>query len=139
LDLIHATLASPTVVNGAAIFVNSGTAHITNTIIASHTTGIQQTGGTASEDYNLFFGNTTDRVGIGVGANSLTGNPAFANLTIDDYKLTASSVAINKGLGVGVSNDFEGETRPQGVAPDIGYDESPFATLTYIYLPLVSK
>jgi hypothetical protein len=139
LDLIHTTVASPTVANGAAIFINSGTAHITNTIIASHTAGIQQTGGTASEDYNLFFGNTADRLGIGAGANSLSGNPAFANLTVDDYKLTASSVAINKGLEVGVSSDFEGETRPQGAAPDIGYDESPFAAQTYIYLPLVLR
>jgi hypothetical protein len=38
-----------------------------------------------------------------------------------------------------VTSDFEGETRPQGDAPDIGYDESPFAGLTYVYLPVVVK
>jgi predicted outer membrane repeat protein len=60
LELIHATLTNPTLATGSAIFVNSGTVNITNTIIASHTTGIQQTSGTANEDYKLFFGNTTD-------------------------------------------------------------------------------
>jgi hypothetical protein len=142
LDLIHTTIASPTLAGGAAIFFNNGAARITNTIIASHSIGILQAGGAATENYNLFFGNTTDRVGVGAGANSLNGNPAFANPAADDYKLTSASSAIDQGLDVGVTSDFEGEIRPQVGGPDIGYDESPFAAvppLDLIYLPIMLK
>jgi hypothetical protein len=139
VDVIHSTIASPTLAGGAALFFNNGTAWITNTIIASHSLGILQAGGTATENYNLFFGNTTDRVGLAAGINSLNGNPAFTNPTADNYKLAAGSAATNQALDVGVTDDFEGEIRPQAGAPDIGYDESPFAPLSLNYIPIVLK
>jgi len=54
LRLIHTTIVSPsTPTVDAAVYVNGGTVYLTNTIIASHTTGIQQAGGAVVEDYNL--------------------------------------------------------------------------------------
>jgi hypothetical protein len=48
-----------------------------------------------------------------------------------------TSEAINKGIDLGMTTDFEGDPRPQAGAPDIGYDESAFAPP--VYLPLVVK
>ncbi len=44
---------------------------------------------------------------------------------LDGYHLTRLSAAVSKGLGVGVSDDLEGEARPQplGTLPDLGADE----------------
>jgi len=51
---------------------------LTNTVIASHTIGISSTG-TVLGDYNLFFGNWTNRVGtFTAGAHDVYGDPAFA-------------------------------------------------------------
>jgi uncharacterized repeat protein (TIGR01451 family)/CSLREA domain-containing protein len=125
IRLIHTTIASPTLANGAAIAVLTGTVGVTNTIIASHTTGISRTTGIVNEDYNLFYGNTIDRANVAAGANSLNGDPAFVSPALADYHLTASSAALERGVNAGVSVDFDGHTRPQGSAPDIGFDEFP--------------
>ncbi len=126
VDILHATIASPTIVAGQAIYIAGGTANITNTIIASHTTGIEQAGNSSvNEDYNLFFNTpTTITAGVNSGGNSFVGNPAFLNPANDDYHLTVASAALDAGVEVGVTVDFEGDVRPQVAGPDIGYDES---------------
>ena len=126
--LRHATIASPTVGSGSAIYVLSGTVHITNTIIASYTIGLERAGGALSEDYNLFFGTTSPISGsVTSGGNGvLWGDPAFANPAGADYHLTLGSPAIDMGTNAGVTSDFENDVRPQGHGYDIGYDESPF-------------
>jgi predicted outer membrane repeat protein len=45
VELLHTTVASPTVGAGNAIYVNAGTVNITNTIVSRYTTGIQVGGG----------------------------------------------------------------------------------------------
>lgn len=125
-QILHATIASPTQVNGAAIYVANGTVNITNTIIVSHTTGIQRAGGTVNQNYNLFWGNANNTTGtVGGGTGSITGNPAFTDPTTDDYHLTAASVAIDRGVNIGIATDFEGQARPLGNSFDLGYDEMP--------------
>ncbi|MCK6624335.1 MAG: choice-of-anchor D domain-containing protein [Anaerolineae bacterium] len=125
-QILHATIASPTQVNGAAIYVANGTVNITNTIIVSHTTGIQRAGGTVNQNYNLFWGNANNTTGtVGGGTGSITGNPAFTDPTTDDYHLTAASVAIDRGVNTGIATDFEGQARPLGNSFDLGYDEMP--------------
>lgn len=129
-QILHTTVASPTLASGSAIYgAFKAVVGISNTIVTSHTTGIHINGGTAYENYNLFFGNNANTLGseINGGANDLTGNPAFANPAADDYHLTASSAALDRATNVGVTLDFEGQPRPQGLGRDIGYDESPFA------------
>ena len=124
--LVHATIASPTLPSGAqaAIFVAAGTVYITNSIIASHTTGIQRNGGTVTQNNNLFFANTNHTVGTVNGGPSPKGNPAFFDSV--SYTLTASSAAIDVGINAGIPTDFFGNARPQGGASDAGYAESPF-------------
>ena len=51
--LRHVTIAHPSLGSGPAILLTSGTANITNTIIASYTVGISQTGGILTADYDL--------------------------------------------------------------------------------------
>lgn len=125
--LRHSTIASPTLASGSAVIALVGTFNITNTIIASHTFGISRTSGIVNENFNLLFGNATDRAaGIVAGANTVYGNPAFALPGADDYHLTATSAARDSGVNIGIGVDFDGEARPIGPGFDIGYDESPW-------------
>jgi CSLREA domain-containing protein len=128
LQLIHVTIVSPTAPTGAteAIYVGNGTAQLTNTLIASHTVGIGQTGGVVSEDYTLFDAVNVPYAGlITSGGHSLTGTAAFYDTTW--YTLTAPSAAIDRGGNADVTDDYFGDLRPQGNGYDIGYDESPYA------------
>jgi hypothetical protein len=137
VSILHTTIASPTRAASAAFVVQAGALLVTNTIIASHTVGIQRNGGTVLENFNLFFGNGTDRsAGVPVGPNSLSGNPRFANVWAGDHHLTEASPARNTGVNAGITTDFEGHPRPIGGAYDMGYDEwlPPRA-----YVPLIAR
>ena len=141
VEIIHTTLAAPQPVERSAIFVSKGSAHITNTIIASHTVGIQRSGGTVHENYNLFFGNGADRMGeISVGAHSVQADPRFVNPAGGDYRLGAGSAAIDAGVNLGVTHDLAQTARPQGDGVDIGaYESAPQATSLFIFLPLIQQ
>jgi predicted outer membrane repeat protein len=129
LNVYHTTLANPSLASGRAIHISSGTSNLINNIITNHDTGIRHSGGTVTQDYNLFFGNTTNTSGtIGGGANSLVGDPAFVDPAVGDYRLTHLSAALNRGTDVGITTDFEGDARPAGGGFDLGFDEAPFAT-----------
>ena len=69
VQILYATIASPTVASGEAIHIDAGTVGITDTIVASYTTGITAAAGTTYENYNLFFGNGTNKVGTTGGTN----------------------------------------------------------------------
>lgn len=53
-------------------------------------------------------------------AGCINANPLFVNLASGDFRLQASSAAINGGINTGVSRDYTGISRPQGAAFDIG-------------------
>ena len=136
-DVIHTTVASPTMASASAFFVGSGTIRITNTIVASHTTGFNRGIGTVFEDYTLFDAVLTPRgSGVLAGAHSFTGTAGFAAPAVDNYRLLSASSALDAGADAGVGTDFEGTTRPFGAGFDIGYDEwvPPRA-----YLPVVGR
>src|SRR5579859_258867 len=128
--VLHTTFTSSTLSGGTAIAIaGDGMPYVavTDTIISNYAVGLSTIAGTAYEDYNLYFGTTTQVTGaVTSGGHSLTGDPAFANAAGGNYHLTASSVALDAGTDAGVSADFEGDPRPQGTGFDIGYDESPY-------------
>ncbi|MDM8521432.1 Calx-beta domain-containing protein [Anaerolineales bacterium HSG6] len=124
--IIHTTIASPTVGSGQAIYVAAGTANITNSIIASYTTGIANDG-TVNENHNLFAGLTDNIINtstVNRGGSSVTGNPAFYDTT--SYTLTNVSAASDIGTNVSVSDDYFGNTRPLGGGYDAGYYETDY-------------
>jgi predicted outer membrane repeat protein len=124
-QVLHTTIASPTVASGSALFVNGGAVSLIDTIIASHTLGIVQAAGVVNADYNLFFGNIVNTQGGGITNNHpRSGNPGFFNPWSEDYHLGVSSAAVNTGTNAGIIIDFDGEARPQGSGFDIGYDEA---------------
>jgi PKD repeat protein len=131
--VLHTTLAAPNLNSQPAIEVSAGSVHITNTILASHTVGLRQTGGSVSQDYNLFFGNTTNRWGtISNGTHGQTGDPVFKQPAAGDFHLGIGSAAIDAGAAVSVSIDLDGRARPLGAGSDIGAAEAdvPIAGLS---------
>jgi len=54
-------------------------------------------------------------------AHDFTGDPAFAGSS--DYHITSGSAAIDRGPGVGVAEDIDGNPRPLGAGFDLGADE----------------
>jgi predicted outer membrane repeat protein len=139
VEILHTTIASPTLGNGSAIYIQYGTVGITDTIISRYSIGISRTTGTVYENYNLFFGtpiSTTGSFVAGSGVNDVSGDPKFVNPASNNYHLQIGSTAINTGINTGVTTDIDGQTRPMGAGFDIGYDEFPIYT---VYLPLTLK
>ena len=56
----------------------------------------------------------------GSALHCFTTSPGFVNATEHDFHLLPSSPCINVGANVGLTQDYEGNTVPQGAAPDIG-------------------
>jgi hypothetical protein len=108
-----------------------GTAWFTNTLVYSHTIGVDNDGGTVTMTQTLWDAVLTPTLGAVHEANSFSGTAALA---ADGYHLNANSDAVDAGLDVGVADDVDGQLRPIGPAPDVGADEYVAAI---IYLPLV--
>jgi len=120
--LRHNTLASNIV--GAYI---SSVAHFTNTIIASHTVGIDASVGAATLTATLWSGNATESTGSVVRVQDVSGASGFADAGGGDYHISGGSAALNRGIAAGLYEDIDGEPRPQGGKYDIGADESPLS------------
>ena len=137
MEIIHATVADDGLNPGQAVYVMNAPVAITNTIIASYTIGVENDGGTVSEDYNLFFANTDHLSGTSIvtGAQSLSGpaaDPKFLDPPADDYHLDLGSPAIDSGLALGIPTDLDGVPRLLG--PDRGAYEVP-----HVCVPLVVR
>jgi hypothetical protein len=143
--ITHVTVADDVINPAQAIYYTGSAAdrlYITNTIVASHTTGIHNQGatGTVQENYSLFFANTSNTVGSVTGnVGSFTGNPAFTDPPGDDYHILPASLAVNAGTNAGVTDDIDGQSRDS--QPDIGADEQGPAQGAggFVYLPLITK
>jgi predicted outer membrane repeat protein len=135
VDFVHVTAAGSG--SGTGIHAVNSTVALTNTIIASHTIGINNLNGSVSQDYNLFYGNDTDTQGTVMGgANNVTGDPRFIDPVHDNYHLGAGSAAIDAGADTAVYADYDGEIRPLDNGFDIGFDESNYiAGLAIAFTP----
>ncbi len=144
IRFLHTTLARNTFAgygdgSGVAVEDSGSTTHstvaMTNTILVNQTVGITVTAGnTVTLHSVLWYGNVANTSGAGSVnvQNVWTGNPAFA---ADGYHLTRSSLAIDRGIAVGVLTDIDSDSRPSGSGYDLGADEFRFT----IYLPLIRK
>ena len=105
----------------------------------SHTIGITVAqGNTVILESTLWSGNVLNWNGAGIiitGTNNFTGSPAFVNTDVGNYHLTAESVAIDRGVNVGVIFDIDGQNRDS--KPDLGADE--VVAVQSVYCPLILK
>lgn len=134
LNLVHATVTSPTLASQQAILVNNGTVNLTNTIISQHAVGLARTGGTLTAQNTLFFANTADTSGSVTNNAPVFGNPNFVD-TIN-YRLGMGSAAMDAGAVPvpDVPFDFESNPRPFAAGYDIGHDELAFE-INWIVVP----
>jgi parallel beta-helix repeat protein len=143
--LLHNTIARNTGGDGSGVYITNfgadyGTVAFTNTILVSHTVGINVTGGNTVTVNSVLWYGTPITVSQAATAtvtvqNQHEGSPAFAP---DGYHLTASSAAIDQGVDAGVMTDIDSDARPDKCFFDIGADE--FITgvaCKHIYLPLI--
>jgi hypothetical protein len=116
---------------------------VTNSVLRGYGIGMQAATGTQIVADRILL----DGVATG-GENSLggiitltgvfSGGAGFVDAVTGNYRLSVNSAAINQGVEAGVTEDFDGEVRPQSTAPDLGFDESPYAgTMILHYLPLI--
>ncbi len=144
LRLLHNTISSNRGGAGNALFVTDNQSDnaavsigLTNTILVSHTTGIHVSAGRVNVDGVLWYGttvtvtkSTTATVFV---AHQFTDDPAFSP---DGYHLTAASAAIDRGIPAGITEDIDGESRPQAAGYDLGADEY---SLQLVYLPVIRR
>jgi len=134
----HDTLYNNTADRGGGIYLaGGGSPVVKNTIVAKNTAvitggGIYSQATGAVLDYNDVWDNTpTDFFGASLGPNSISQDPRFVypnlvggerNLHIRIY--SPRSPCIDVGAATTVAEDFEGDPRAMGTAPDIGADEA---------------
>ncbi|MFN8443553.1 MAG: choice-of-anchor Q domain-containing protein [Caldilineaceae bacterium] len=112
--------------NAAAIKSGAGEIRLTNSIVVNHAAAILNSGGRVMEQTNLYYGNGQNIIGqLLRSLHGIDGDPLFENPAAFNFHLKSTSPAINAGSTVtDVLDDIDGEMRPTGDAPDIGFDEA---------------
>ncbi len=92
---------------------------VRNNIFSQNETNVLLLSGSEDQftvDNNLFYGS-----GGTYGTNMIIGDPLFVNSTGADFHLQSGSPAIDAGVTLSdVTDDYEGNSRPQGSGYDIG-------------------
>ncbi len=130
--LWHTTIARNRGGAGSGVLlVNNSTGEFTNTILVSHTVGLQTASNsaatlTATLWGNGPWGNGTDTTGVSIttGTANWWALPAFVDYENLDYHLGAGSAAFDKGVSTSICTDIDGDPRSVGTAPDLGADEA---------------
>ncbi len=120
--LLHTTIAAN---SSPGIYSLGSTVALTNSIVASHTVGVERVAGQVTLAHTLWWGNGTDATYGVVHSGDVTGTPSFvAPLSpVFDFHIQADSAAIDQGMDTGLASDMDGEPRWAGDAPDLGADE----------------
>ena len=98
---------------------------------------------------NLYYmadGNT--QLGLTLAAEERLGDPRFVNGYDGDLHLLANSPAIDRGVDLGYSTDFDGQVIPAGAAPDLGafeyngsapISEPPASMDKFVFIPMLDR
>jgi len=114
------------------IEIETGSATIENSIVASHQGGFCGSGAVAR---HILFHDVGNPCIAGASCvNNLFGAPGFRDPLSSDYHITASSAAVDQAYSLDVPRDLDGDIRPVGSASDLGADELEPCRA---YLPLV--
>ncbi len=110
---------------GGIALEGTGSERVVNNILTSNYYGLNCYSCSGSWDYNLVWGNSTDYVNdASADGSDISGDPLFVASSEGNFHLTASSPALDTANStVGITEDIDGESRPQGDNYDIGYDE----------------
>jgi CSLREA domain-containing protein len=124
----HNTLASATPGSGTAVRTNGDltqTIRLTNTVFEGYAVAVQAGAFTPAItlDGVLWSGVTLATQGGITVSNAYTGLVAFVNPPTRDYHLALSSAAREAAISTALIVDFEGDSRPIGLLPDLGADE----------------
>ncbi|MBN1887910.1 MAG: PKD domain-containing protein, partial [Thermoflexales bacterium] len=125
--LVHDTLYANHAISGGAVYQAGGVLGVTNTLLvlntASDTGGaVHVSSGTSALAYNDLWANTAPESNVS-STHGLSLDPLFAAAALGDFHLTLHSPVINAGTPVSVTDDWEGEGRPQLLDWDMGADE----------------
>jgi hypothetical protein len=103
----------------ATVNLNSGSTLRNNTIVSNGSLCVNSGSDVRN---NICWGNDNNSITTaGTVSNNLFTDPKFVNAAANDYHLQSTSPAINAGMTLSETTpDFDGVTRPQGSAYDIG-------------------
>ena len=146
--LLHTTVARNRGGGGQGIYaVANSSLWITNTILVSHTVGIEMDSGTATLNATLWgdgaWANGTDWAGAGTivtGTANWWGDPQFVNPGGGDYRIGLGSAALDVGVFIPwIDEDLDGNPRPDCAASDLGAHELQGQACWHVCLPLALR
>lgn len=137
LYLYHNTIVNN---ESPAIENESSALNMSHNIFSGHTTDLRLVGHrgggypppTTVANYTLWYPsmNIDRQEGTLITTHDFTGAPDFISPFQDNYHLGPNSQAIDKGVGIGVSSDIDGNPRPIDTGYDLGADEYTGADLS---------
>lgn len=101
---------------GVRVQGTSGSVTVQHSIIANSEVGIrQQLRRFVHAGKKLYYDNALDRKGaVRQVADRIAGDPAFVEVSADDYHIGEGSAAVDAAGESALTTDFEGGARPQG-------------------------
>jgi hypothetical protein len=73
-----------------------------------------------THDHNLYYLGNGTTLGFTLGSHEILADPQFVNLAGQDFHLRSSSPAIDAGVNLGYTLDFDKQSVPIGLAPEMG-------------------
>lgn len=80
---------------------------------------------TFTHEHNLYFMGSGVELGFSLGQAELIADPLFMDRSAGNYRLQSSSPAIDQGLNLSYTLDFDNRPVYSGSAPDLGAYEAP--------------